>query len=48
MDVSATNEVEFEKVDKASDLENWSFKKKYCDISLLKLCFAVGVSLRRR
>ena len=28
MDVWATNEVQFEKVDKASDLENWLFKKK--------------------
>ena len=28
MDVSATNEVEFEKVDKAIDLENWLFFKK--------------------
>ena len=28
MGVLATNEVEFEKVDKASDLGNWLFKKK--------------------
>ena len=59
-DVSATNEVGFEKVDKASDLKTWLFcKKKYCDISLLKLSsglstynlhksiLAVGVSLQR-
>ena len=61
LDKSAVNEVKFEKVDKASDFENWLFfKKKYCDISLLKLCFglstkhfyysilAIGISLRRR
>ena len=27
MDALATNEVEFEKVDRASDLENWLFCK---------------------
>ena len=43
MGVLATNEVEFEKVDKASDLGNWLFKKKYCDISLLKLCFGLSI-----
>ena len=42
MDALATNEVEFEKVAKASDLEKWLFKKKYCDISLLKLSFGLS------
>ena len=42
MEVWATNEVEFEKVDKASELENWLFKKKYSDVSVLKLCFGLS------
>ena len=42
MDVQATNKVQFEKVDKANDLENWLFKKKYGDISLQKLGFVIN------